>query len=98
MNLTHIPRVLLSSKVTIGATVGYRRKTILLSPNWNQWSDAELDAVLLHELAHVVRNDYAWVLLSSWIRTLFFFHPLMHLLVRRWRMEQELAADQLAAC
>lgn len=97
MNLKHIPRVLLSSKVTIGATVGYRRKTILLSPNWNQWSDAELDAVLLHELAHVVRNDYAWVLLSSWIRTLFFFHPLMHLLVRRWRMEQELAADQLAA-
>lgn len=97
MKLKHIPRVLLSSKVTIGATVGYRRKTILLSPNWNQWSDAELDAVLLHELAHVVRNDYAWVLLSSWIRTLFFFHPLMHLLVRRWRMEQELAADQLAA-
>ena len=97
MKLKHTPRILLSSKVTIGATVGYRRKTILLSPNWKQWSDAELDAVLLHELAHVVRNDYAWVLLSSWIRTLFFFHPLMHLLVRRWRMEQELAADQLAA-
>ncbi len=97
MKLKHIPRIFLSSKVTIGATVGYRRKTILLSPNWDQWSDAELDAVLLHELAHVVRNDYAWVLLSSWIRTLFFFHPLMHLLVRRWRMEQELAADQLAA-
>lgn len=97
MKLKNTPRVLLSSKVTIGATVGYRRKTILLSSNWNQWSDAELDAVLLHELAHVVRNDYAWVLLSSWIRTLFFFHPLMHLLVRRWRMEQELAADQLAA-
>lgn len=97
MGLSRLPQLLESDKVAMGATVGSRRQRLILNPQWKQWSDEELEVVLLHELAHMVRNDFVWVVIGSWIRMLLFYHPLVHLLVRRWRMEQELAADQLAA-
>lgn len=97
MGLTRLPQLLESNRVAIGATVGAWHHRLILNANWRQWSDAELEVVLLHELAHMLRHDYAWVVLGSWIRMLLFYHPFIHVLVRRWRMEQELAADQLAA-
>lgn len=97
MGLSRLPELLESDKVAMGATVGARRQRLILNPQWKQWSDEELEVVLLHELAHMVRCDFVWVVVGSWIRMLLFYHPLIHLLVCRWRMEQELAADQLAA-
>jgi len=57
---------------------------------------SRLRQVLLHELAHVKRLD----LLFGWpveiARRLFFFHPLIHWLAYRVRLERELACDQVA--
>ncbi len=97
MQVKRLPVLIESRQVAIGATVGSRRARLILNPHWREWQEDELDAVLLHELAHMVRHDYVWVVITSWIRVLLFFHPLMHSLTRRLRMEQELAADQLAA-
>jgi len=95
--LKHVPAVLKSSLVPIGATVGWRHVTVLLHTDWREWSSEERSAVIAHELAHAVRHDFAWVILCSWTRILLFLHPLVHVLNHRMRMEQELAADQLAA-
>ena len=97
MGLLRLPQLLESNRVAIGATVGAWRQRLILNAKWREWSDEELEVVLLHEMAHMLRHDYAWVVLGSWIRMLLFYHPFIHVLVRRWRMEQELAADQLAA-
>jgi beta-lactamase regulating signal transducer with metallopeptidase domain len=97
LNLLRQPTLRVSDRVPIGATVGVRRPVLLLHRNWERWTEQELEAVLLHESAHIARNDFLWAVIGSWVRVLFFFHPLMHLLMLRWRMEQELAADQLAA-
>ncbi|MCU0709670.1 MAG: M56 family metallopeptidase, partial [Pirellula sp.] len=97
MKLRRTPALRISDRVPIGATVGVFRPVLLLNRHWQRWTDHELEAVLLHESAHIARHDFFWVVIGSWLRVLYFFHPLMHLLVRRWRMEQELAADQLAA-
>jgi beta-lactamase regulating signal transducer with metallopeptidase domain len=55
-----------------------------------------LRQVLLHELAHVKRFD----LILGWpveiARRLYFFHPLVHWLAYRIRLERELACDQVA--
>lgn len=97
LGISQAPQLRSSGRVAVGAIVGLHRHWLIINSNWHNWSHDELDSVLLHELAHLLRRDFAWVLISSWVRVLFFYHPLMQLLVRRWRMEQELAADQLAA-
>ncbi len=95
--LRRTPSVRESMLVPIGATVGWRRVTVLLHTDWREWSTDERTAVIAHELAHAARHDFAWVIISSWTRILLFFHPMVHALIHRLRLEQELAADQLAA-
>ncbi|HJW34588.1 MAG TPA: M56 family metallopeptidase [Holophagaceae bacterium] len=57
---------------------------------------AHLEAVLLHELAHVKRLDWIWNGLQSLIESLLFFHPGVWWLGRRVRIEREHACDDLA--
>jgi beta-lactamase regulating signal transducer with metallopeptidase domain len=95
--LKRLPAVRESNLISIGATVGWRNVTVLVHTDWREWSDDEKRAVVAHELAHAARQDFAWVMLSSWTRIVLFFHPIVHALVHRLRLEQELAADQLAA-
>ena len=60
----------------------------------------QLDAVLSHELEHVLRRDYLWNLAQSVIEILFFFHPAVWWLGGRLREQRELICDDaaLAAC
>ena len=95
--LKRTPLVRESNQIPIGATVGWRRVTVLLHTDWREWSPDERVAVISHELAHAARHDFAWVIISSWTRILLFFHPMVHAMIHRMRFEQELAADQLAA-
>ena len=95
--LKRLPAVRESNLIPIGATVGWRNVTVLLHTDWREWSHDEKRAVVAHELAHAARQDFAWVMLSSWTRIVLFFHPMVHALIHRLRLEQELAADQLAA-
>ncbi|MEZ6136598.1 MAG: M56 family metallopeptidase [Pirellulaceae bacterium] len=91
------PKIYTSPRIAVGATMGWQKPIVLLNENYMNWQPEQLTAVLAHELAHAARRDYAWVLVSSLTRVLLWFHPLVHLLVRRLRLEQELAADQIAA-
>lgn len=95
--LKRLPTVRESNLIPIGATVGWRNVTVLVHTDWQEWSHDEKRAVVAHELAHAARQDFAWVMLSSWTRIALFFHPMVHALIHRLRLEQELAADQLAA-
>lgn len=52
--------------------------------------------MLAHELAHYKRRDLAWNWLLLLGQTLFWFHPLVWLGAREWRMAQEVACDELA--
>jgi beta-lactamase regulating signal transducer with metallopeptidase domain/Tol biopolymer transport system component len=62
---------------------------------------AELDPdrwreLLVHELAHLKRRDLWWGWLPGLARLVYFFHPLVHWICFRIRLERELACDQLA--
>lgn len=79
------------------ATLGWRRPAILLPAGWSSWTDVERRAILSHELAHVLRNDFAaWVVAQVGL-VVHFYHPMVHWLVGRLKLEQELAADAAAA-
>lgn len=86
-----------SDCVITPSTVGWFRPLILLPPEWHSWSAVERRTVLAHEVAHIVRNDFRSLALAQ-VSTIFhFYHPLVHGLVSRLRLEQELAADAAAA-
>jgi beta-lactamase regulating signal transducer with metallopeptidase domain len=57
---------------------------------------AEADAVIAHEVAHVVRGDWLVLMLARLAVALFWFNPLMWLLERRIVGEAEEAADARA--
>jgi beta-lactamase regulating signal transducer with metallopeptidase domain len=79
------------------ATIGWRKPLILLPSEWRDWTDDQRRAVLAHEIAHVARHDFLACVLAQASLALHFYHPLVHWLVYRLRLEQELAADALAA-
>ncbi|HUG90195.1 MAG TPA: M56 family metallopeptidase, partial [Planctomycetaceae bacterium] len=79
------------------AMLGWRRPLVLLPSGWRAWSEAELRAVLAHEIAHVRRGDFAAWALAQLGLILHFYHPLVHWLAARLRLDQELAADAAAA-
>lgn len=53
---------------------------------------AELDAVLLHELAHLRRGDLRWNLLQRVVLSLLWFHPVA------WRLQAGLAFERERCC
>lgn len=79
------------------AVAGWLRPVLILPCNWRQWSDDDLRSVVAHELAHIVRNDSLWRLITSLLSALHSYNPVMYGLLRRVTIHQELAADALAA-
>ena len=86
-----------SDRLMTAATCGWRRPIVLLPLAWRDWTEDQRRAVLAHELAHVASGDYLTCVLAQLGLALHFYHPLVHWLVARLRLEQELAADATAA-
>ena len=83
--------------LTTPATAGRRRPVVMLPDDWRSWSAAERRAVLAHELAHIVRGDYATGLLARLAVVLNYYHPLVRWMAARLQLQQEQAADALGA-
>lgn len=74
------------------------RRTILMVPAdfMARLPATERDAVLLHELAHARRRDFAWNLLQRLGLALVWFHPAAWALYRGLAFEREAACDAMA--
>ncbi len=90
-------RLVETGEVVSAATIGWRKPLILLPLDWSTWTDQERRSVLAHEIAHIRHNDFFCWLCAQAGLLLHFYHPLVHWLANRLRLEQELAADALAA-
>jgi TonB family protein len=88
----------LSTDISGPATVGLRRKTLLLPPSFlDKLSVEDLDAVLAHELAHIERCDFAKNLLYGILTLPVAYHPLLSLTRKRVAETRELVCDAMAA-
>ncbi len=92
IEVRELPGMSLSS----AATVGWRRPLVLLPKEWRTWNSSERRAVLAHEVAHIARADYATGVVARFGLALHFYHPLVHWMVGRLQLQQELAADAQA--
>jgi tetratricopeptide (TPR) repeat protein len=75
-----------------GARGWYRPCVVLPDLLSEHLSEAELQAVMAHELAHVTRKDNLSAALVRVIVSAFWFHPLL------WWMERRMLAEREAAC
>jgi beta-lactamase regulating signal transducer with metallopeptidase domain len=86
-----------TTRLSTPATIGWLRPMLLLPADWRSWTADERHAVLAHEIEHVRRNDFASWMAAQVGVALHFYHPLVHWLANRLRLQQELAADAAAA-
>lgn len=87
-----------SSKfVRVPLTFGVLKPIILIpSALLLQMNPKQLEAILMHELAHVKRRDFLWNFLQVMTENIFFFHPICWWITKEIRRQRELAADEWA--
>jgi beta-lactamase regulating signal transducer with metallopeptidase domain len=95
LGLRHVPDVVAVDLATSPFLIGVVRPRIVLPQKLlDGWSDAELAAVLAHELTHLRRGD-TWI---GWLQTvaqgLFWFHPFLWWANGQLRHHRECACDE----
>ena len=86
-------RLLATPRVPVPVTWGTWRPVILLPRCALRWPADRLQAVLRHELAHVSEHDAGMRLAARVACALFWFHPGVWWLVRRFEADAEEACD-----
>ena len=79
--------------VSVPLVYGLLRPVILLPREAETWPDNQRAAAIRHERAHVQRHDLWTSLMAQVVCAVYWFHPLVWLVSRQLRHEQELACD-----
>jgi beta-lactamase regulating signal transducer with metallopeptidase domain len=89
-------QVWLSSLVEVPVTLGSFRPVILLPiAMMSQLTPQQVEAILVHELAHIQRKDYLLNLGVTVLEHVFFFNPFVRKLVSDLKKEREHCCDDL---
>jgi len=94
LGITRPVRLLLGDSAAMPATWGFLRPVVLLPSDATAWTDERRRVVLLHELAHVSRNDFLMQLVAQVCCAVYWFHPAVWYTARQLRAERELACDE----
>ncbi len=94
LGITREVRIFLSEKIASPLTIGFIKPLILVPvASINHLSVAQLEAILLHELAHIKRYDYLINILLSVAEISLFFNPFTRLFSKHIRKERENSCD-----
>lgn len=86
----------LSHANLVPCTIGFIRPIILFPIGLiNSLSPAEVEAILLHELSHIKRNDYLFNILQRIMEMILFFNPVVWFLGKEIRKEREYCCDDI---
>src|SRR5262249_683150 len=79
-------RLFISERVNVPVMLGALKPVILLPlATVNHLSTEQVEAILLHELAHIKRHDYLLNMLQVALETILFFNPFVWLISRTIR-------------
>jgi TonB family protein len=81
--------------VTQPMTFGIRQPVVLLPRRLLDLSPAAQRAVVCHELLHVARRDWVWLLVEEAIRSFFWFHPAFWWAIGQIQLRREERVDEL---
>src|SRR5579862_547373 len=85
-----------SGDLRVPTAIGFSKPLVVL-PSWTmgELSTLELNAILLHELAHLRRRDDWTNLAQKIVGALLFFHPAVWWIEKKLSLEREMGCDDL---
>jgi uncharacterized protein (TIGR03435 family) len=90
-------RLLVSGLVQTPSAIGWLRPIVLMPVGaLAGLPSAQIEALLLHELAHIRRHDYPVHILQSVVEAVLFYHPGVWWISGHMRTERELFCDDIA--
>ena len=86
-----------SKNINSPMVFGFIKPVILLPLGFIlQASENEVEMIILHELAHIQRNDFVLNFIQRFLEIILFFNPFVWLLTREISHERENACDDIA--
>ena len=84
----------LSDVAEVPVTIGFLKPIILLPVAViNHLSPTQVEAIILHELAHIKKNDYLINFVNQLMITVLYFNPFAKALLKLYDVEREKTAD-----
>ncbi|HET7086383.1 MAG TPA: M56 family metallopeptidase [Rhizomicrobium sp.] len=97
LTVTGPVRFLLSRRIDVPVVIGWLRPVILIPVSAvSGLGPHQLDALILHELAHIRRLDTVINILLVAVETILFYHPAVWWVSRHVRVERENCCDDFA--
>jgi beta-lactamase regulating signal transducer with metallopeptidase domain len=97
LQITRPVSLLQSALVKVPMVVGWLKPVILVPAGMlAHISPEQVESILLHELAHIRRQDYVFNLVQHVVDTLFFFNPALLWISSLIRTERENCCDDIA--
>jgi TonB family protein len=87
--------VRVSCEIAQPAGFGLRHPVVLLPEGFFAMDPLAQRTVACHELLHVARRDWSWIVVEEVARALFWFHPAVWWLVERTQESREQLVDRL---
>lgn len=94
LGITRQVGVTLNERVDVPGVIGVFWPTLVLPLSLSSGlTPSELQAIIVHELVHIRRHDFAVNLVQMLVEALYFFNPAVWWLSRRTRIEREACVD-----
>lgn len=98
MEIRRKVKILLSPFVPGPVVFGLFKPVILFPVRLiTRLSEEEIEAIILHELAHVLRHDYLVNLFQTLMESFFFYHPSVWWISQEIRSQREMICDEIAS-
>jgi protocatechuate 3,4-dioxygenase beta subunit len=98
LDISYPVRLLSSAGARVPMVIGSLKPVVLVPACMlTGLSTEQIEALLVHELAHISRHDYLVNLLQNVLETLFFYHPAVWWVSGQIRKEREHCCDDVAA-
>ena len=87
----------ISDRIPAPMTMGFLKPVVLVPASFfSGLPAAQIEAILLHEIAHIRRHDYFINLLQTAVKSALFFHPAIHYICKVIDEDREQACDDFA--
>ncbi len=89
-----VPDIFLSADIDSPVTFGWRNPSVLFPASFADMRESMRRPVVCHELLHVQRRDWLFIVIEEILRSLFWFHPAIWWALARIHLSREQVVDR----
>ncbi|HLK16935.1 MAG TPA: M56 family metallopeptidase [Fimbriimonadaceae bacterium] len=93
LGLKRLPRALCTTELSSPAIFGLFDPVVFLPSSFSELSEGDQRLALIHELAHIRRQDSLFAIVPELACAVFWFLPIAHWVRNEWVVQRELACD-----